>query len=83
MVDIEEIKNNKEILIIMDKKEFKVGEVFQYGLKKLKCVKSTQRYSCIGCYFKDKESCDKIHIGSCFDERREDKTDVIFVKVEE
>lgn len=31
----------------MEKKEFKAGEVFQYGLVKLKCVKAKKRKRCV------------------------------------
>lgn len=69
------------------KKEFKIGEVFQYGLKQLKCVKAPCENRkcyvcalyhdledmCLGCGF----------IGECERRYRADKTDVIFVKVDE
>lgn len=68
----------------MKKKEFKVGEVFQCGLVKLKC--SNLYDGCQGCFFDkfmtDGEDC-KLLIGECNGMYREDKTDVIFVKVEE
>lgn len=70
---------------IMPNKEFKVGETFQCGLVKLKCVKS--KFTCDGCYFLgsslDCAIINKIITGSCIKPEREDKTDVIFVKVEE
>ena len=67
------------------KKEFKIGEVFQFGLIKLKCEKAKNESTpCIGCIFK---SCNYLYsqhfTGPCQDCMREDRTDVIFVKVEE
>ena len=54
----------------------------------LKCVESKDKKSCNGCYFNDFEIaiCDGIIgdiVGSCYDYEREDKTPVIFTKVEE
>lgn len=63
----------------MKKKEFKVGEVFQCGLIKLKCVKDDN--SCDHCYFKG--VCKYEVTGGCCSEDREDKTNVVFVKVED
>lgn len=68
---------------LMAKKEFKVGETFQCGLVKLKCIKSEA--SCFRCYFVNEDNCfsfSKI-VGPCYHSEREDKTNVIFVKVEE
>ena len=68
----------------MEKTEFKVGDVFQCGLIKFKCVGN--RNGCIGCYmYKFSNSCEEFGdiIGNCMAENREDKTDVIFVKVED
>lgn len=68
----------------MAKKEFKVGEVFQCGLVKLKCVKQEEGLDCVGCFFED---CCMFALGKIFGEcssrEREDKTDIIFVKVED
>lgn len=67
----------------MEKKEFKIGEVFLCGLVKLKCIKSD--CVCEGCYLNDffynEEEC-RAFVGDCTQDR-EDETDVIFVKVEE
>lgn len=63
----------------MKKKEFKVGEVFQCGLIKLKCIESGS--NCNNCYFG--EMCKLEVVGNCSDANREDKTNVIFVKVED
>lgn len=70
----------------MKKEEFKIGEVFQCGLVKLKCVKANKE--CDGCFF-DKlisscmSSCIADMTGECDSGYRLDKTDVIFVKMEE
>lgn len=72
----------------MAKKEFKVGEVFQCGLVKLKCVIEPINRSerCDGCFFDDNGECidrfDNI-VGKCSHLNRRDKENVIFVKVEE
>lgn len=67
----------------MSKKEFKVGEVFQCGLVKLKCIKYCGIIQkCDACFFGYTECSHKI-LGSCSKINREDKTDVIFVKVED
>lgn len=68
------------------KKEFKIGEVFQCGLVKLRCEKD--QGLCFGCAFNDKNNlllCEELIFvtGNCSSEKRDDKTDVIFVKVEE
>ena len=71
----------------MAKKEFKVGEVFQCGLVKLKVEETKKPTSCEGCFFWSVKfpSCDyymEALVGLC-DKRRKDEKDVIFVKVEE
>lgn len=68
-------------LIKMVKKEFKVGETFQCGLIKLKCIEYTgSRYCCDECFIG--WGCRREIFGSCSKEVREDKTDVIFVRVD-
>lgn len=70
----------------MAKKEFEVGEVFQCGLAMLKCVEATDTgvLSCTGCSLKELcNECIEDLIGECKKTHREDKTDVIFVSVEE
>lgn len=69
----------------MTKKEFKVGETFQCGLVKLKVVKQENIGTCTGCDLVGLEYCTAVQefIGSCYRAEREDKTDVIFIKVEE
>lgn len=68
----------------MAKKEFKVGETFQCGLVKLKCEK-VHCETCMDCYFRYEDNCEVFFkfIGSCCASNRVDKTNVIFVKVEE
>lgn len=67
------------------KKEFKIGEVFQFGLAKLKVKKLTPFNTCDKCAFNKSGICGCIdkYIGGCFSIQRKDKTDVIFVKVED
>lgn len=72
----------------MEKKEFKIGEVFQFGFFKLKVEKTNKKLcdQCEECFMYDyiyncKELIDII--GSCEAKNREDKTDVIFVEVED
>lgn len=71
----------------MAKKEFKIGEVFQCGLVKLKCCEDviyrTER--CEKCFFNYYGECaDRFAniAGNCSHLNREDKTNVIFIKVE-
>lgn len=71
---------------IIQNTEYKVGEVFQCGLIKLRCEESRIIGSCCeGCFFHFycfKETTRNI-AGPCARTQRKDKTDVIFVKVEE
>lgn len=72
------------------KTEFALNEEFQYGLKRLKCVKSKNpviEYSddrCVGCFFFECGSCYSSSgiAGECFSSERIDGNDVIFVEVE-
>ena len=68
----------------MEKKEFKIGEEFQFGLKKLKCVKSDGNM-CRSCELKVIDCCLGIEkfIGGCAKAERIDRTNVMFIKVEE
>lgn len=70
-------------LIKMVKKEFKIGQTFQFGFVKLKCEVGHNR--CDGCALFDIDYCENLcaFIGECDAKYRKDKTDVIFVKVEE
>lgn len=65
----------------MEKKEFKVGEVFTAGLVRLKCVEGD---TCDGCIFEDCMSCSfrDETIGPCNCAEREDKKNVIFIKAD-
>lgn len=74
----------------MRKKEFAVGEVFQFGLKKLKVVedKNDSKSTCKDCYMQ--EMCDNflvsninIAIGPCEVFGRSDRKSIHFVEVEE
>lgn len=67
----------------MKKKEFKVGEVFQCGLVKLRCEE--KRNGCEGCAFYNVDWCEDIYpfAGPCNKEDRYNDDDVIFVKVED
>lgn len=72
----------------MAKKEFKVGEVFQFGFAKLKVEKSDAKPcdQCESCFMYDYVyNCELFIdiIGSCEAKHREDNTDIIFVKVED
>lgn len=65
----------------MKKKEFIVGEKFQFGLKILKCVKGK---GCDKCCFRNVHlSCSLLEefIGECAESKRTDATDVVFVEV--
>lgn len=65
----------------MAKKEFKIGEIFQCGLVKLKCKNEKK---CSDCFFHSFCTIDVDKItGCCSHTERDDKTDVIFVKVED
>lgn len=65
---------------------YEVGEEFQAGLVRLKCVESENgRNVCNGCFFRDNEDCTYITtniIGECVSSGRDGK-DVIFVPVKE
>ena len=74
----------------MAKKEFEIGEEFQFGLTTLKCVEATQHnngnYLCKGCLFDYDNSCGyefiQDAIGPCGGSVRKDSKSVIFIKVE-
>ena len=63
----------------MGKKEFKIGEEFQFGLIKLKCIKSNG--SCLGCFFNKPfhTECAVETVGHCFNVHRTDRKNVIFI----
>lgn len=58
----------------MEKKEFKIGEVFDAGLVRLKCA------GCEGCIF-NYFTCGAVGVvaGPCNHAEREDNKDVIFI----
>lgn len=68
----------------MANKEYKIGKTFHIGLTKLRVETAKKR--CEGCYFiKDKSCMQKDiskKIGFCDKIFREDRNDVVFVKVE-
>lgn len=66
------------------KTEFEVGEVFQCGLMKLKCVEGKRCTDCFFDKFDDIKHGDCLDIiGACWDEDRKDGKEVIFVKAED
>lgn len=64
--------------------EYKVGEVFQFGKKKLKCV---QGMKCSECAMSDLEldGCELMshYLGACEKRDRSDHTGVMFIEVKE
>lgn len=71
------------------KNEFEVGEVFQVGLIKMKCVEQKResgKHMCKGCILVHRECEDELYemiFGTCIDSERSDGKDVIFVEVKE
>lgn len=69
----------------MEKKEFKVGEVFDAGLVRLKCVDAPEQHlGCEGCIFNDHITCGfgRCSRRPCNHVEREDGKDVIFIKAD-
>lgn len=71
----------------MKKKEYNVGEEFQVGLCRLKCIEQRKNMEgkCMGCFFFTFDDCSDIRrnmIGECIPNKREDKKEVIFVLVQ-
>lgn len=66
------------------KKEFAIGEEFQMGLKRMRCIRQKPRHFCRGCYFYEDEECHSLSDirGYCSHTTRKDGEDVIFVEVE-
>lgn len=69
----------------MEKREFEIGEVFDVGLIKLKCVEVDIKNEnpCEGCVFTKKfHVCGIINdmIGPCASVNREDKKNVVFIE---
>lgn len=71
----------------MKKKEFKVGEVFDLGLMKIRVDKMDDNKRCRECFFYhfccDCEETRYAMIGACNGREREDGTDAVFKLVEE
>lgn len=84
---IEKLRSITKLISDMAKKEFKIGEVFQFGFVKLRVEMYDENslFPCGECFFSGSCCINRIEkaIGSCEWENREDKTNVIFVKVEE
>lgn len=59
--------------------EYKVGEVFQFGSRKLKCVEGE---CCFSCALEGLDSCNYF-VGNCFENERSDHKSVVFVIVKE
>lgn len=68
----------------MENKDFEIGEVFQYGLAKLRCDKAVIKDRCLQCSLYDDLDyvCRGKYVGECDKKYREDNTDVIFKLVE-
>lgn len=68
----------------MKTNEYNVGEEFQVGLCRLKCIEQKKDINdkCTGCFFFPFDDCFEI-AGNCVSNRREDKKEVIFVKIKE
>lgn len=61
--------------------EYKVGEVFQFGKKKLKCVESIDT-DCRGCVLSETSHCRKF-MSHCHKFHRSDEKNVIFIELKE
>lgn len=69
--------------MIMPKTEFKVGEVFQLGLINIKVEEAVQ-VRCEECFVSTmKGTCGDYRdlVGSCLERNRQDKRNVVFVKL--
>lgn len=70
----------------MERKEFKIGEIFQFGRIKLRVEETNHNDGCVKCFFNalDCSECILFNdvVGNCLP-NREDGKNVIFVKVEE
>lgn len=67
---------------VYGKKEFAIGDIFSFGLKRIKVVISD---SCDNCIFHHRSVCVNLHnyIGPCLNENRTDNTSVSFVEYKE
>lgn len=61
--------------------EIKIGEVFQFGIIKLKCVEAMDA-SCRGCVLQETIHCRKF-VGDCDRYNRSDDKHVIFIEIKE
>ena len=61
--------------------EYKVGEVFQFGRKKLKCVE-VAHLDCANCILASTFPCNEF-VGECAPYARQDKKNTIFIEVKE
>lgn len=61
--------------------EYKIGEVFQFGKIKLKCVEVSHNH-CSSCFLYDFSDCGSC-VGECFFTKRSDRKNVIFIEVKE
>ena len=67
----------------IDKKtEFKINDIFQFGITQLKCIKSDDGY-CYGCKFENFQSCEDVisFTGPCSGDKRKDGIDAIFIQI--
>lgn len=70
----------------MEKKKYDIGEEFQVGLSRMKCVaqRADKIGDCEGCFFYLLEDCTDIKlniVGVCSMGERDDLQDVIFIKL--
>ena len=70
----------------MEKKKYDIGEEFQVGLSRMKCVaqRADKIGNCDGCFFIPFGDCSDVNliiVGACSMREREDLQDVIFVKL--
>lgn len=67
---------------VYGKKEFAVGDIFSFGLKKIKVIVND---SCDDCIFYNRAVCINLHnyIGPCLNGNRTDNTSVSFVEYKE
>lgn len=70
----------------MEKKKYDIGEEFQVGLSRMKCVaqRTDKMGDCEGCFFFPFDDCTDINldiVGACSMGERDDLQDVIFVKL--
>ena len=72
-----------DLIMKIDKKtEFKINDIFQFGITQLKCIESDDGY-CYGCKFENFQSCEDIisFTGPCSGDKRKDGIDAIFIQI--